>query len=205
VEAPEWRLKLPVPALRQARSVGSALAAQATDGGDLGRHHHQFGLGAGQINIGLGVFDGFLGRLARQVGPLFVQVFAANRRVGQNGDIERLMSCWSDEEDIVCVHPGGPRVLGALAIRATFESMFTNGTIQAHPRRLRKVESLTSAVHSVIETIQILTPDGPREAYVTATNVYHRTAQGWRLVVHHASPGTESDAPEIEDAPQVLH
>jgi len=32
----------------------------------------------------------------------------------QNGDIERLMACWSDEEDIVCVHPGGPRVLGAL-------------------------------------------------------------------------------------------
>jgi len=57
----------------------------------------------------------------------------------------------------------------------------------------------------VIETIQNLTPNGPREAFVTATNVYHRTAQGWRLVVHHASPGTESDAPEIEDAPQVLH
>jgi ketosteroid isomerase-like protein len=111
----------------------------------------------------------------------------------QNGDIERLMACWSDEEDIVCVHPGGPRVLGALAIRATFESMFTNGTIQAHPRRLRKVESLTSAVHSVIESIQIL------------TNVYHRTAQGWRMVVHHASPGTEGEAPEIGEAPQVLH
>ena len=102
----------------------------------------------------------------------------------QNGDIERLMACWSDEEDIVCVHPGGPR---------------------AHPQRLRKVESLTSAVHSVIETIQILTPDGPREAYVTATNVYHRTAQGWRMVVHHASPGTEGEAPEIGEAPQVLH
>jgi ketosteroid isomerase-like protein len=100
----------------------------------------------------------------------------------QNGDIERLMACWSDEED-----------------------MFTNGTIQAHPRRLRKVESLTSAVHSVIETIQILTPDGPREAFVTATNVYHRTAQGWRMVVHHASPGAEGEAPEIGEAPQVLH
>ena len=123
----------------------------------------------------------------------------------QNGDIARLMACWSDDEDIVCVHPGGPRVLGALAIRATFESMFSNGTIQAHPQRLRKVESLTSAVHSVIETIQILTPDGPRVAFVTATNVYHHSAQGCRLVVHHASPGTESDAPEIEDAPQVLH
>jgi ketosteroid isomerase-like protein len=123
----------------------------------------------------------------------------------QNGDIERLMNCWSDEEDIVCVHPGGPRLLGAAAIRATFESMFANGTIQAQPKRLRKVESLTSAVHSLIETIRILTPEGPREAYVTATNVYHRTAQGWRMVVHHASPGRESEPDEIEDPPQVLH
>ena len=25
----------------------------------------------------------------------------------RQGDIERLMACWADEEEIVCVHPGG--------------------------------------------------------------------------------------------------
>ena len=31
----------------------------------------------------------------------------------QRGDIDRLMAVWSDDEDITCVHPGGPRVVGA--------------------------------------------------------------------------------------------
>jgi hypothetical protein len=42
-------------------------------------------------------------------------------------------------------------------------------------------------------------------AWVIATNVYHRTAQGWRLVAHHASPGTTSEIQEVSDAPAVLH
>ena len=37
----------------------------------------------------------------------------------QNGDIDKLMACWADEDDIVCVHPGGPRIVGAAAIRAS--------------------------------------------------------------------------------------
>ena len=42
----------------------------------------------------------------------------------QAGDVERLMAVWSDDDDISCVHPGGPRVVGAVAIRAAFESIF---------------------------------------------------------------------------------
>ena len=30
----------------------------------------------------------------------------------QNADIEKLMACWADEDEIVCIHPGGPRVVG---------------------------------------------------------------------------------------------
>ena len=123
----------------------------------------------------------------------------------QKGDIEKLMACWADEDEVVCVHPGGPRVVGALAIRATFDAMFSNGSIRAKPQQVRKVESLTSVVHNVLERIEVLTEGGPAHAYVLATNVYHRTAQGWRMVLHHASPGIQSEAQEINEAPQVLH
>ena len=34
----------------------------------------------------------------------------------QTGDIEKLMACWADEDDVVCVHPGGPRLVGTAAI-----------------------------------------------------------------------------------------
>jgi len=89
----------------------------------------------------------------------------------RQGDIERLMACWADEEEIVCVHPGGPRLIGARAIRATFEAMFANGTVQAHPTQVHKVESLASAMHHLLERVEVLGPDGPQTAYVLATNV----------------------------------
>ena len=123
----------------------------------------------------------------------------------QGGDIERLMACWADEDDIVCVHPGGARLVGAGAIRAAFDAMFANGSIRAHAEKVRKIEALGASVHSVLERIEVMTEEGPRHAYVIATNVYHKTVQGWRLVAHHASPGTPREMQEISDCPQVLH
>ena len=133
------------------------------------------------------------------------EVEAAFYEALQSADIDRLMACWADEDEIVCVHPGGPRVVGPVAIRATFEAMFANGSIRARPERVRKIESVGCCVHHLIEKVEVSTPAGPREAWVIATNVYHRTAQGWRLVAHHASPGTASELQEVSQAPQVLH
>jgi ketosteroid isomerase-like protein len=124
----------------------------------------------------------------------------------QRGDIERLMACWADEDDIFCIHPGGPRVVGATAIRATFEAMFSaGGAVRASPERVRKTVAVASSVHNVLERVEVLAATGPATAWVIATNVYHRTAQGWRLVAHHASPGTTSEIQEVSDAPAVLH
>ena len=123
----------------------------------------------------------------------------------QHGDIDKLMACWADEDEIVCIHPGGPRVVGAVAIRATFEAMFSNGSIRAWPEQARKLQAVGSIVHNVLERIEVLTPEGPGHAWVIATNVYHRTAQGWRMVAHHASPGTHSEIQEVSGSPQVLH
>lgn len=123
----------------------------------------------------------------------------------QAGDIDKLMACWADEDDIVCVHPGGPRLVGNVAIRAAFEELFANGTINAKPEQVCKVESLTSAMHNVVERIAVLTNEGPQQALVLATNVYQRTPQGWRMVAHHASPGRVADVSQVQSVPQVLH
>lgn len=123
----------------------------------------------------------------------------------REGDIDKLMGLWADDDDVVCVHPGGPRVVGALAIRSAFEAVFASGHIAAQPEHVRRVQILDSAVHSVIERIAISTVEGAREGFVIATNVYVRTAQGWRMVVHHASPGTADERPEIVTPPSLLH
>ena len=123
----------------------------------------------------------------------------------QSGDLERLMACWANEEDIICVHPGGPRLIGAMAIRNSFEIMFSHGPIRSFPERLHKLETITSAVHNLIERVEIYTADGAQIAFVTSTNVYMRTAQGWRMVAHHASPGTPPEIHSDIDTPTILH
>ena len=123
----------------------------------------------------------------------------------QGGDLDQLMACWADEDDIFCVHPGGPRLVGAAAIRAAFETMFAHGSVRAFPERLRKVESLGAAVHNVLERIDLVTAEGTQRAWVVATNVYLKTAQGWRMVAHHASAGMPQDIPDISEPRSILH
>lgn len=134
------------------------------------------------------------------------EIEAAFYEAMQNGNVDRVMGVWADEDDIVCIHPGGPRLRGAGAIRNSFETLFAEGGgVQARIAHVHKVDALASAVHHVLEKIEFMTPQGPHTGYVLATNVYHKTAQGWRMVVHHASPGSMGETQEISDLPQMLH
>jgi len=124
----------------------------------------------------------------------------------QTGDLEKVMACWADEDDIACIHPGGPRQLGPANIRSGFESLFADGGgIPVVPENIHRVDAVASAVHHVMERIDVQSQGGVVQAFVLATNVYHKTAQGWRLVVHHASPGTQQQAQEIASPSNVLH
>ena len=142
---------------------------------------------------------------AAVVGGSADDVEAAFYEALQKGDLEKLMACWADEDDVVCIHPGGLRLVGVGTIRSAFEALFNQNSIQVKPMNVRRIETVTSVVHSVLERIDVLTGDGPLQAWVVATNVYHRTSQGWRMVLHHASPGTQNQAMEAFEAPPVLH
>ena len=130
-----------------------------------------------------------------------VQFYEALREA----DLDKLMALWADDDEVICVHPGGPRLVGPQAIRAAFAAMFGNGRINAHPERVRRLHTLDAAVHNVVERVQLHTNEGPRTGFVLATNVYLKTALGWRMVAHHASPGTPNETPEIVESPAVLH
>jgi uncharacterized protein (TIGR02246 family) len=124
----------------------------------------------------------------------------------QRGDIERLMAVWADDDEVVCVHPGGPRVIGPAAIRASFEAIFANGAIPVVPEQVHRLHAIGSAVHHLAERIDVNTSEGPRTAWVQATNVYVKSAQGWRMVAHHASPGSVGETPQVVgEPPSTLH
>lgn len=122
------------------------------------------------------------------------------------GDVELMMAVWADDEEIVCVHPGGPRFVGQDQVRDSWQKILAGGAILGvQVSQQVAVAGPVSAVHSVMES---LTPPGeakPRGP-VVATNVYVRTAEGWRMIAHHASPAHGQPEPAPPSAvPKMLH
>jgi uncharacterized protein (TIGR02246 family) len=124
----------------------------------------------------------------------------------QRGDLELLMSLWADDDEIVCVHPGGPRLVGVAAIRASFEAIFANSSIPVQPEQVHRVQWLGGALHHLVERVLVAGAGDEQSAWVIASNVYVKTAQGWRLAAHHASPGSLEPPPTVGDSPaSTLH
>lgn len=137
--------------------------------------------------------------------PIFTspqEVEAAFYQALEHGDLDAMMSVWSEDEEIVCVHPGGPRLAGYALVREGWRHIFEGGTrLKVQLLALSTVHAPFTAVHSVIEQISVI---GQKHlaAPVVATNVFIRGALGWRMIVHHSSPVPPSS---IGDAPNVLH
>lgn len=131
------------------------------------------------------------------------QVEAAYYDAIGHADIEALMAVWADDEDIVCVHPGAPRLVGHAAIRAAWETIFERGGLDIRPVQLHRIHNMMTAVHNVIEEVR-RAPNETHDMHILATNVYLKTPHGWRLAMHHASvaPGK---IPEVNAPPSVLH
>jgi len=123
----------------------------------------------------------------------------------QNGDLERLMAAWAEDEEIVCVHPGGLRAIGPMAIRASFEAILAGGGVAAVPEQVRRLQGAGVAVHHLVERLRVATPEGPRQAYVIVTNVFVHAASGWRMVAHHASPAGAEPPPMVQEWPSTVH
>lgn len=121
------------------------------------------------------------------------------------GRIDALMVCWTEDEDPVCIHPGGPRLLGLAAIRESFGAMFEQGPITARPEVVHRAIHGSSAVHSVLERVLVPSDEGMIEVTVLATNVYVLTALGWKMAVHHASPGTRQPMASVVYPSRNLH
>lgn len=120
----------------------------------------------------------------------------------EQASLDMLMLVWAEDEEIVCVHPGGPRLTGYAAIREAWRRIF-EGSVRFRIRLsgTTAIHTPFTAVHTVIEHLSVRDDESQR-APVVATNVFVRGALGWRLVLHHASPAPPETSIE---APKVLH
>ena len=123
----------------------------------------------------------------------------------EKADLDAMMGVWSDDEEIVCVHPGGQRLAGTEQVREAWRQIFAAGqTLRFQLRQQQALNGMTLVVHSVYEQITSASEARARQP-VIATNVYMRTENGWRMIVHHASPAPPTPESEGKRAPKTLH
>ena len=103
-------------------------------------------------------------------------------------DIDAMMAAWAEDEEIVCVHPGGPRLVGFDAVRVGWEQIFAGETkLLFRLEELVVLETVGMALQSAIEQVTVGDNPAPRGTAI-ASNVFLRTPSGWRIALHHASP-----------------
>jgi uncharacterized protein (TIGR02246 family) len=123
----------------------------------------------------------------------------------EKGDLDAMMDVWADDDDIVCVHPGGPRLAGTEQVREAWRQIFAAGqNLRFRLNKQQALNGMTLVVHSVYELITVAGEARARQPAI-ATNVYMRTENGWRMVVHHASPAPATPETEGKRAPKTLH
>ena len=120
------------------------------------------------------------------------------------GDFEAMMEVWAEDEEIVCIHPGGPRLAGYDQVRESWARIFASGQrLKVQLSSQVVLSGMMLATHSVHENILVQGEARP-QAPIAATNVYLRTGNGWRMILHHGSPVPQATSTRA-DPPKVLH
>ena len=114
-------------------------------------------------------------------------------------DLDAMERLWLHAAHVRCVHPGWELLIGWAAVRASWEGIFENAerlAVEAGDVQVR-VEGSLGWVGCVE---RISTREGV--SFTAATNLFQRTDDGWRMVLHHASM---IPVPEIAPAVGPVH
>ena len=125
----------------------------------------------------------------------------------ERANLAAMMAVWAESDDIVCVHPQGPRLVGFEAVRESWMQIFANGAaLRVRATEQRRFDAQSVAVRAVVEQVAPPGENAPVST-ICATNIYELTPNGWRMVVHHASPLADPAPAAEEPAPQghTLH
>jgi ketosteroid isomerase-like protein len=119
-------------------------------------------------------------------------------------DLKQMMSIWAQDEGVVCIHPGGTRHSGLADVRESWRQIFSYGpqlgfSLVAGESHQGQVLS----IHSICEQITHIAGAHP-PASAIATNVFVLSDDGWKMLMHHASP-IPAERLQEQSSPSVLH
>jgi len=122
-----------------------------------------------------------------------------------SADGEAVIDLWLEDDDVICIHPGGPRLVGFAAVKSSWMAILANGPVHVRSTLAKSLETPTVALRNVIE--EVVVGEGRQQQIVSvlATNVYVKTSAGWKMVLHHASPSPDGEAGEVNESHGILH
>jgi ketosteroid isomerase-like protein len=118
---------------------------------------------------------------------------------------DAMMSVWSSDDSIACIHPLAAPLNGRAAVTAGWRSLFeAAGQFRIQVELAHEIREAGQVIRIVREYLIIGQETEPRPP-ILATNLYRREADGWRMVLHHASPLHVGGTPPARTPPVVLH
>lgn len=115
----------------------------------------------------------------------FYQAFA-------DRDMDAMEALWAEREDITCIHPGWPALIGRQGVLKSWLSILANPESPA-------VTCHDASAHQAGEMAYVLCYERIDGNVLVATNVFVRDGRRWRLMHHQAGP--TSGAPEPDETP----
>ncbi|MDH5444054.1 MAG: nuclear transport factor 2 family protein [Gammaproteobacteria bacterium] len=111
----------------------------------------------------------------------------------ETSDLDAMMQVWLDADYIECIHPMSHRLMGVHAIRESWQEIFNNNAdVEFETVDTRRIKHKDLAIHIVNENLLV---NGEKRVQVLATNIYEKTPDGWRMILHHASPAPKPEKP----------
>lgn len=123
----------------------------------------------------------------------------------ESRSLDAMMATWANADHIACIHPLAAPLNGRAAVAAGWRSMFeAAGQFRVAVELAHEIREPDRVLRIVREYLTIGHESEPRPP-ILATNLFRREADGWRMVVHHASPMQVGNAPPARSAPPMLH
>jgi ketosteroid isomerase-like protein len=104
-------------------------------------------------------------------------------------DMACMEGLWLQEDWVRCIHPGWDVLVGWETVRESWEQIFASTHwIRVAPTAVDIHVLGRTGIVACSENITTTSDGDLGMAVAQATNIFLRTREGWKMVVHHASP-----------------
>ena len=104
-------------------------------------------------------------------------------------DLSAMKEIWSSHQNVTCVHPGWSPLNGFEPIIDSWQGIFKNsGNMDIQISDINMLTSKDLAWVSCVEKLYTIASHGVLASKVFSTNLFKLNQDGWKMIMHHASP-----------------